>query len=293
MAERSQSYRTRAVILRRRNYSDADRILTVFTPRMGKRMLIAKGSRKTTSRQAGHLELFSHASLQVAQARTWDIITESVTVESFLQLRNDLDGISRAAYICELVDAFTAEDDDYEPVWELLLICLRELDGALNDAARTDLLLRWFELQLLRLMGFQPELFACLGCGDELRPVENFLQLHAGGVFCPNCGRTQRGAEPINLATLRILRHLARNRWDSLRDLRIGRTTALAAESVLQRYLVTVLERRLKSTDFLYRLRQVPAERAGEGGSATRTDAGRRVDRSPLDPGSSYSEADR
>lgn len=293
MADRSQSYRTRAVILRRRNYSDADRILTVFTPRMGKRMLIAKGSRKTTSRQAGHLELFSHASLQVAQARTWDIITESVTVESFLQLRNDLDGISRAAYICELVDAFTAEDDDFEPVWELLLICLRELDGALNDAARTDLLLRWFELQLLRLMGFQPELFACLGCGDDLRPVENFLQLHAGGVFCPNCGRTQRGAEPINLATLRILRHLARNRWDSLRDLRIGRTTALAAESVLQRYLVTVLERRLKSTDFIYRLRQVPAESAGEGGSATRTDAGRRVDRRPLHPGSPYSEADQ
>lgn len=292
MADRSRSYRTRAVILRRRNYSDADRILTVFTPRMGKRMLIAKGSRKTTSRQAGHLELFSHASLQVAQARTWDIITESATVESFLQLRKDLDSISRAAYICELVDAFTAEDDDYEPVWELLLICLRELDGTSDDAARSDLLLRWFELQLLRLMGFQPELFACLGCGDDLQPVENFLQLNAGGVFCPNCGRTLRGAEPINPSTLRILRHFSRNQWDSLRGLRIGRTTSLAAESVLQRYLVTILERRLKSTEFLFRLRQVPAERTGNGEPATRSAAGR-DSRRPLDAGNSYSEADR
>ena len=292
MADRSQSYRTRAVILRRRNYSDADRILTVFTPRMGKRMLIAKGSRKTTSRQAGHLELFSHANLQVARARTWDIITESITVESFLQLRNDLDSISRAAYICELVDAFAAEDDDYEPVWELLLLCLREVDGAPDEAARLDLLLRWFELQLLRLMGFQPALFACLGCGDDLQPVENFLQLDAGGVFCPNCGRALRGAEPINPSTLRILRHLARNQWDSLRGLRIGRATALAAESVLQRYLVTILERRLKSTDFMYRLRQIPAESVGNGEPATRS-AASRVNRSPLDPGNSYSEGDR
>jgi len=292
VAERSQSYRTRAVILRRRNYGDADRILTVFTPRMGKRMLIAKGTRKTTSRQAGHLELFSHANLQVARARTWDIITESATVESFLQLRNDLDRIGRAAYVCELVDAFTAEEDDFEPVWELLLICLRELDSTSGDVTRLDLLLRWYELQLLRMMGFQPSLFACLGCGDDLLPVENFLQLDAGGVFCPSCGRTARGAEPINVATLRILRHLSRNQWESLRGLRIGRATALAAESVLQRYLVTILERRLKSTDFVYRLRQFPAEEASSGDPATPS-AASGVNRRPLDSGNSDSGGDR
>ena len=259
MVERSHSYRTRALILRRRNYSDSDRILTVFTPRFGKRILIAKGSRKTTSRKAGHLELFNHVSLLVAQARTWDIITESVTVESFLQLRSDLDAISRAAYICELVDAFTAEDDEFEAVWELLLLCLRNLDGGASGEAEADLLLRWFELQLLRLMGFQPEIFACLGCGEGLRPVENFLHLVAGGFFCPQCGRTMQGAELVNVSTLKILRHLARNQWEALRGLQLTHTSAMAVESILHRYLVTVLERRLKSTDFIHRLRQAPA----------------------------------
>ena len=269
MAERSHSYRTRAVILRRRKYSDADRILTVFTPRLGKRMLIAKGTRKTTSRKAGHLELFSHTNLLVAQARTWDIVTESETVEGFLQLRRDLDAISRAAYICELVDAFTAEDDEFEPLWDLLLLCLRELDAGSADMPESDLLLRWFELQLLGQMGFQPELFACLGCGEDLQPVENFLHLNAGGVFCPNCGRAMQGAEPINARTLKILRHLFRTRWDALRGLRIGPDTAQAVESVLQRYLTTTLERRLKSTDFIHRLRQtVPGREIGAAPSA-------------------------
>ena len=292
MVERSHSYRTRAVILRRRNYSDADRILTVFTPSLGKRVLIAKGSRKTTSRKAGHLELFNHVSLLVAQARTWDIITESVTVESFLQLRSDLDAISRAAYICELVDAFTAEDDEYEAVWELLLLCMRSLDGDPGSEAEADLLLRWFELQLLRLMGFQPELFVCLGCGEGLQPVANFLHLNAGGVFCPQCGRTMQGAELVDVSTLKILRHIARNQWEALHGLQLSLTSAMAVESVLQRYLATVLERRLKSTDFIHRLRQFPLERIRSNDPGIRA-ASRGSSHSPPDTKDFFDEVDR
>ena len=290
MVNRSHTYRTRAVILRRRNYSDADRILTVFTPRQGKLVLIAKGSRKTTSRKAGHLELFSHANLLVAQARTWDIITECVTVESFLNLRGNLESISRAAYICELVDAFTAEEDENEIVWELLLLCLRELDAGSGAAADVDLLLRWFELHLLSQMGFQPELFACLGCGDVLQPVENFLHLNAGGVYCPDCGRSLHGAEPIAAPALKILRHLSRTQWDSLRGLRLVQSTALAVESVLQRYLVTVLERRLKSAEFIYRLRQAPGANVSIGQGAIRSSANDDND-DHIGPGGSYGEA--
>lgn len=258
MAERSQTYRTRAVILRRRNYADADRILTVFTPGLGKRHLIAKGARKTMSRKAGHLELFTCANLLVARARTWDIITESETVDTFHRLRSDLNGIGRAAYVCELVDAFTAEDDDNSPLWELLLLCLRELNGGSGNRSCADLLLRWFELHLLALMGFQPQLFACLGCGNELRPRTNFLHIQAGGVLCPDCGPSQPGAEPIEPGILKVVRHLARSDWQELRPLRLRPATLLSVESLLHRYLVSVTERRLKSTDFLHRLRQVP-----------------------------------
>ncbi|MCB0115895.1 MAG: recombination protein O N-terminal domain-containing protein, partial [Caldilineaceae bacterium] len=71
MAERSRVNRMQGVVLRRRDQGEADRVLTVFTPDQGKRDLIAKGIRKTTSRKAGHLELFTHVSMLVAQARTW------------------------------------------------------------------------------------------------------------------------------------------------------------------------------------------------------------------------------
>lgn len=252
MTDRSRTYRTQAVILRRRDYSDADRILTVYTPRLGKVDLIAKGIRKTTSRKAGHLELFSHASLLVAQARTWDIITEVTTMESFLHLRGDLDCIGWAGYVCELVDAFGSAEDENQQLWEMLLFALRVLD---SGEEQIDLFLRWFELHLLSLVGFQPELFHCLACGDELQAVTNYLGLAAGGVFCPRCGEAAGGTEPIEADLLKVLRHIQRSNWTEVRAVQLRPQTIQSVERILYRYLVLVLERQLRSVDFVRRLR--------------------------------------
>jgi len=120
MSNRQRTYRTHAVVLRRRDYLDADRILMLFTPNMGKVEVIAKGIRKTMSRKAGHLELLTHTALLLANGRTWDIVSEAVTVESFRHLRLDLDCISGASYISELVDSFSETDDENRPLWDLI-----------------------------------------------------------------------------------------------------------------------------------------------------------------------------
>jgi DNA repair protein RecO (recombination protein O) len=258
MSMRSRLYKTHAVVLRRRNYGDADRILAVLTPSHGKRELIAHGVRKPTSRKAGHLETFSHVSLLVAVGRTWDIITEATTVESFRHLRQDLDRIALASYVCELVDRFTELDDENRAVWDLLVGSLRVLDshnaaGALN----LHLLLRWFELHLLSLTGFQPQLFHCLQCGREIEPARNFFSLEDGGILCHVCGPSSQEAEPIRVDVLKVLRHLQRNRWEEISHLSIGEPVMRRVDNLLYRYLVSVMERRLTSAEFLRRLQSL------------------------------------
>jgi DNA repair protein RecO (recombination protein O) len=257
MSTRERLYRTRAVVLSRRDYNDADRILTVFTPDLGKRDLIAKGIRKTTSRKAGHLELMTHASLLVAQARTWDIITEATTVESFRHLRQNLEAIGYASYACELISCFTDADDDSQPLWELLLFTLRALDEGCRAEGNLDpqLLLRWFDLQLLNLTGFQPQLFDCLGCDEPLTPVVNYLSLAEGGVFCPRCGQAHGDVEAIEPDVLKILRYLQSRSWAEVQKVAVRPPILHQVETILYRYLLTVLERHLKSTDFLRKLR--------------------------------------
>lgn len=246
---------THALVLRRRDVNDADRLLTVLTPGDGKLELIAKGVRKTASRKAGHLELFVHAALLVAQGRTWDIITEVQTIESFRHLRNHLEAIAVASYICELIDAFAETGDELRSLWDLALFTLRVLDEA---AAQGDdpppNLLPWFDLHLLSLTGFQPQFFRCLGCEQPLAPTVNFLALHEGGVLCPQCAAPRTDVEALDVDTLKLLRFFQSQPWPAVAAVAVRAPILRRVESVLNRYLIITLERHLRSALFLRRL---------------------------------------
>jgi DNA repair protein RecO (recombination protein O) len=261
MSQTERLYRTPAVILSRRDYGEADRVLTVFTPGLGKQEFLAKGIRKTTSRKAGHLELLTHSTLLVAKARTWDIITEAASVESFRALRTNLDAIGYASFLCELVDCFTESDDDNQPLWDLFLLALRVLDEygqqapAQQPQIEPQLLLHWFQLQLLALTGFQPQFFYCLACQEALTPVTNYLSLEDGGVYCPRCGTIHDSVEAIEADVLKMLRHIQRSSWPELQSVRIRPPVQQAIDTILNRYLLTIVERQLKAVNFLRRLR--------------------------------------
>lgn len=257
MAERERIRSTHALVLRRRDVNDADRVLTVLTPSDGKLELIAKGVRKTTSRKAGHLELFVHTALLVAQGRTWDIITEVQTVESFRHVRENLEAIAAASYVSELIDGFAEMGDDVRPIWDLALFVLRELDAAAAQGALPASLLPWFDLHLLSLTGFQPQFFRCLNCEKALEPTLNFLALHEGGVLCPACAVSRNDVEALDVDTLKLLRFLQSQPWLAVAPVAVRTPVLRRVESILNRYLIIILERQVRSTLFLRRLAAV------------------------------------
>ena len=245
-------YRTDAIILRRADFGEADRLLTVFTPERGKLRLLAKGVRKTTSRKAGHVELFMLTDMLIAQGRTWDIISQAEIIEPYRDLRDDLDKTSYAYYLAELVDRFTEEHDANQPLFELLAVTLAHLSHA-DDAL---IVLRYFELRLLSLTGFQPQLHFCVACNEALEPVENYFHFADGGVLCPEHGQVRPQAEPISLPVLKVLRFLQTEPWEKVSRLQLTSTTRQQVETLLLGYITFLLERRLKSVDFLKKLRR-------------------------------------
>ncbi len=250
---RLRVYRTRAIVLKRRDQGEADRILTVFTPSMGKRTLIARGVRKPASRKAGHLEPFTHVSLLLAKGRTWDLITQAQMVTSFQGLREDLDHAAYAYYFIELLDAFSEEEDSQPSLFNLLLLSLERLE----QSPAIPLTARWFELAILRLSGYQPQLFSCVECGDELEPVTNYFSLDQGGVLCPNHGEGRRGAEPLAVGTLKVLRYIQTQPYNTVMQLKLSSRRMRQVEKVLAEYIRYVLERRLKSPRFISLISQL------------------------------------
>lgn len=246
-------YRTDAIILRRSDFGEADRLLTVLTPARGKVRLLAKGVRKTTSRKAGHVELFMLTDMLVAHGRTWDIISQAEVVEAYRDLREDLDKTSHAYYLAELVDRFSEEHDPNQPLFELLALTLARLSH-LDDPY---LNLRYFELHLLSLTGFQPQLHFCVAGEEPIQAVENnYFHFVDGGVLCPTHGQARPNAEPLPLAVLKVLRYLQTEPWEQVAKLQLSPATRQQVERLLLGYLTFVLERRLKSVDFIRRLRR-------------------------------------
>ncbi len=248
---RERLYQTDGIILHRTDFGEADRLLTVFTPRLGRLRLLAKGARKLTSRKAGHIELFTYVHLLVARGRNLDIISQVETLEAFRPLREDLERTSQAYYLAELISGFIEEGDENPPLFDLTLATLARLCETRDPA----LALRFFELRSLGLAGYQPQLYFCVECRTQLEPVTNYFYPPAGGVLCPRHGEAVQGAEPLALPTFKVLRYMQTQPWDQVAGLRIKPETQLDLEALLQRYIVYTLERRLKSVDFVYRLR--------------------------------------
>jgi DNA repair protein RecO (recombination protein O) len=244
---RDRVYRTEAVIIRRSDFGEADRLLTLITP-LGKRRVVAKGARKTTSRLAGHIELFTHASLLLAVGRNLDIITQSVILHGFDQLRGDLRRIGAAYYAAELIDRLTEEEDDENrPAFELLVATL----AALDTSRSPDLVLRFYELHLLGYLGYRPQLYHCAACQEALTEQANRFSPAGGGVLCPRCAPADRAAIPMSLAAFKLLRFLQAQPLDAIERLNISPAVRAEAEQLLRVYIRRILERDLKSVAFL------------------------------------------
>ena len=256
---RERLYRTEAIILRRSDFGEADRLLTFFTPHRGKLRAVAKGARKPTSRKSGHLELFCHTRLLLARGRNLDIVTQAETVEPFLPLREDLLRTTYAYYAAELVDRFLGDEDENRPVFDLLL----SVFGWLGQADDLALAARFFELRLLALVGYQPQFFQCVSCQTQIEPAINFFHPGEGGVLCPRCGEGRSEASPLSLNALKVLRFLQTRDYDTIRLLRVRPLLHTALEAIMLHYITYTLERDLKSVDFLRHLRR-QMQMAGE-----------------------------
>ena len=244
-------------MLRHSDWGEADRLLWLFTLEIGKIRALAKGVRKIRSRKAGHLEPFTRASLLLAKGRDLLIVTQAETLDAYLPLRDDLAGITYASYMVELLDRFTYEEGESRGLYRLLCEGLKNL----AEGNEKDLVIRYFELRLLDLVGFRPQLMHCLGCGEVIQAQDQYFSAQQGGVLCPKCGSRASGetgfnAYPISLEALKYMRHFQRSNFGEAKRARLTPQINRELEITIQHYLTYLLERGLKTPPFLRRLRR-------------------------------------
>jgi len=253
----SRLYRAEALILRDRKIGEADKIVTLYSTDWGKFDAIAKGVRRPTSRKSGHLEVLTRSSLLLARGRSLDVITQSETLDSFAPLRDDLERLTRGLYVAELVNQFTVEQQVNRELYHLAAETL----AALTRDAALDLALRRFEMDLLTLTGYQPQLRSCVSCAGAIGAVVNYFSPPAGGVVCPSCRASETVLRPLSVNALKVLRLM--QTADTSRATRLQLSAPLAAEieDHLRLYIRYLLEREPRSREFIRSLHGPVVER--------------------------------
>ena len=253
MPDRVRSMRAEAIVLRHMEMGEADRLLWLYTPQRGKVRAIAKGVRKIRSRKAGHLEPFTRVKLQLARGRDLLIITQAETIDAYLTLREDLTNLGYAAYVVELLDRFTYDEDENRGLFQLLSDTLSRL----NTEPDPLIPVRYYEIRILDLLGYRPQLFKCLQCETEIKPEDQYFSVEQGGVLCPRCGKAAHEARLISMPALKILRHFQRSSYKDAKRATLTSKTNQEIENLLQHYITYLLERGLNTPAFLRRIKNI------------------------------------
>jgi DNA repair protein RecO (recombination protein O) len=255
---RHRLYRTPAVILKRMDLGEADRIVTLFSRDVGKIRAVAKGVRRTTSRSAGHLEPFTLSDVMFAVGRELDVISQADTLQAFRAVREDLVLTTHAYYLAEMVDLLTEDRMENREVFDVLVDGLRDLDSAVaspDAEAMTKLVLIVFHMRLLEALGYRPELRECVTCRATIQPDRNQFSALLGGVVCPGCGPGEVSAHAVGTSVLKLLRYT--QHADGWRAIVVPAAVAREAEVLLRAYAEHIVERRLRSPALIARVQEV------------------------------------
>jgi DNA repair protein RecO (recombination protein O) len=188
----------------------------------------------------------------LARGRELDVVTSAETEDAHLALREDIDAFGHASHMVEILDRLTQDRQANWAVFDLLSRSLRLLADGVDPFHVT----RHYELALLALLGYRPELYRCVECRSELEPAAHHFAAGLGGFLCPFCRGRETGTRVVGVDAQKYLRLLDRGGLAATARLRIGDDLRAELEGLVTAYLRHVAERDLGSLRVLRELRE-------------------------------------
>lgn len=250
-------YNTEAIIIRVRDFDEADKVAVLLSPTEGKLQAVAKGARRPRNRYAGATQLFTRIRASLFHGRNLDTFSQIEIVESFRHLREDLVRLAYATYACELMDELFKEKQKLEATYVLLLTTLHLLN---EPGMEPEPVLRAYELKLLSMLGFRPQLAHCVSCSADLEegPTVRFAPA-LGGTLCARCASEGELVQRLSRGSLESMRRLMEGDIRRAHVVRLNGEMMREIDRALTEYLSARLDRILKSKEFLDSLRFDPA----------------------------------
>lgn len=217
----------------------------MFTENLGKITAIAKGAKKNSNKLFPSSLPLCFGEYVLYKGKSLYTINEGIVKASFQGLLDDLEKLTYATYLCELIDISEMEG---EPNRELFKTFVSAMYFMNTNALDDEMLIRTFELKLLRLTGYGMELNHCVGCKTPLKS-SNYISLAYLGGVCDNC-RKERGVL-ISRGAFNALRFLYNTTFERVYRLNLDRKTKDEIEKILSYIIQNSYSRKPKSLEML------------------------------------------
>jgi len=244
------NYKTEGIVLKSIKLGEADKIITIFSSERGKISAVAKGVRKTKSKFGARLEPFSHVDLLLYDGRNLDIVTQVELISSFREIREDFDKVVYGSAMLDLLEKISPQEEKDDKVFELVISSLKALTSAEKNV---PLLLAAFDLKLMSIAGFRPNLSHCVICSEPKTSFKKqiIFSCEWGGLLCDKCGLSDIDALSISRMTLEVLSEISKRDIGDIANLEVSKKIEKEILSLIQHYVKYYLHARLKSSEYL------------------------------------------
>ena len=246
--------KTQAIVIRTFPLQEFHKIITFYTPDLGKVKAVAYGIRSPKSRLGGSLELLNHGTLlfQYRENRELQNITDFNLIDGFDAMRSDFTRITYGCYFAELVDSIASEGVASPEIFNLLHTTYQSLVHV-DDV---PLLARGFEIKFLDCAGYGPELSRCVQCSSVVRAAttDTFgiaFSVRYGGVLCGECKNRDGAAFTIASGSCELLKVLRKSEWERFNRVRASARNHQELKRLLGSFIEYHTERSLKSLRFI------------------------------------------
>jgi DNA repair protein RecO (recombination protein O) len=196
--------KTRAVIIKTQDIKENDKIVWLFTEELGKISTIAKGAKRSKNKLFSTVLQFSYGEYVLYRGKNMYAINEGNLIDSFQDLLNDLNTLTYASYLCELIDiALNDEEKDKR----LFIDLVSALYLMKNQAVDIETLSRAFELKILKATGYEINFENCAICGKKIN-TSDYLSIQYLGGICSECHKTN--GIPIRYSTFNALKYISK-----------------------------------------------------------------------------------
>lgn len=220
--------KTLALVLKKQNLGETDRILTILTPDFGKKRVIAKAIRRPLSHLAGHLDTLMIAQIMLTDEDELPKVTGASLVESFEKIRLDYNLTRRALAVLKLVERVILEDVEQRPIFQLTVEAIARINAGRNWEAIWLVLIT----SIAKTLGLSITNFECLKCGQKISGSAHLITNDQRFV-CLNCIGSELGAIPVEANSIKLQQVLMNKSFNEVEKIRIPKIIAQEVEQII------------------------------------------------------------